>query len=136
MNRTTSFVRATVMAIGLIGLTACSNLDDTQQKVLSGGAAGAIIGTVGVAITGGCIPCGTAIGGAVGAGTGYVLDQLDKDTKSGPGGGQSSSYNSSSNYSAPMNNGNNGGGPGYTTSNYNSPASGVSGGSGTGPNSY
>jgi len=84
MSKTQSFMRAAVMGAALLALTACSNLDDTQQKVLSGGAAGAVIGTVGVAITGGCIPCGTAIGGAVGAGTGYVLDQMDKGTKSGP----------------------------------------------------
>lgn len=98
MSKTTSFARAAVIGAGLLALTACSNLDDTQQKVLSGGAAGAVIGTVGVAITGGCIPCGTAIGGVVGAGTGYVLDQMDKHTKSDSSGSSSApSYNSSSN---------------------------------------
>lgn len=103
MSKTISFARVAVIGVGLLALTACSNLDDTQQKVLSGGAAGAVIGTVGVAITGGCIPCGTAIGGAVGAGTGYLLDQMDKHTKSdgstsGSSSGSSPSYNSSSNY--------------------------------------
>jgi hypothetical protein len=72
-----------MLAISLLGLTSCANMDDAQQKTLSGGAAGAVIGTVGTVITGGCIPCGTAIGAAVGAGTGYVLDQIDKNTKSG-----------------------------------------------------
>ncbi len=99
MSKTKSVLRTIVVGAGLLALTACSNLDDTQQKVLSGGAAGAVIGTVGVAITGGCIPCGTAIGGVVGAGTGYVLDQMDKSTKSGPStSAPSSSYNTSSNY--------------------------------------
>ena len=59
-------------------------MDDTQQKMLSGGAIGAVVGTVGTVITGGCIPCGTAIGGAVGVGAGYLIDQLDKNTKSSP----------------------------------------------------
>jgi osmotically inducible lipoprotein OsmB len=36
------------------------------------GAAGAAAIT---ALTGGCVWCGAAIGGAVGAGTGYVLSQ-------------------------------------------------------------
>ncbi len=110
MSKTKSFARVAVLGAGLLALTACSNLDDTQQKVLSGGAAGAVIGTVGVAITGGCIPCGTAIGGAVGAGTGYILDQMDKGTKSGPS-TPAPTYNSSS-YNS---------GPGYTTSSNNAP---------------
>lgn len=89
------------LCFALVGtMSACSNLDDTQQKALSGGAAGAVIGTVGVAITGGCIPCGTAIGGAVGAGSAYALDQLDKATKSEPS--SSSSYAPSSSRSAPQ----------------------------------
>ena len=74
-----------IAAIALLGLTSCAGMDDTQQKMLSGGAAGAVIGTVGIAITGGCIPCGTAIGGVVGAGAGYLLEALDRNTKSTPG---------------------------------------------------
>src|ERR1700733_13040886 len=70
------------VAVALLALTSCTGLDDTQQKLLSGGAAGAVIGTVGIALTGGCIPCGTAIGGVVGAGAGYLLDQIDKSTRS------------------------------------------------------
>jgi len=88
------FARLVLCAAMVASMSACSNLDDTQQKALSGGAAGAVIGTVGVAITGGCIPCGTAIGGAVGAGSAYALDQLDKATKSEPS--SPSSYSSSS----------------------------------------
>ncbi|HEU0117658.1 MAG TPA: hypothetical protein VFR09_03410 [Alphaproteobacteria bacterium] len=98
MSRTQSFIRTALVAGGLLALTACSNLDDTQQKMLSGGAAGAAIGTVGTVITGGCVPCGTVIGGAVGAGTGYVLDKLDSNTKSGSSSSSSSSYQSSSSY--------------------------------------
>jgi hypothetical protein len=115
MSKAKSFARAAVIGAGLLALTACSNLDDTQQKVLSGGAAGAVIGTVGVAITGGCIPCGTAIGGAVGAGTGYLLDQMDKGTKSNSS-APPANYTPTSSYNAAP-------APGYTTSSNNVPVS-------------
>ncbi len=108
MGRTTSFARAALIAAGVLALTACSNLDDTQQKVLSGGAAGAAIGTVGVLVTGGCVPCGTVIGGAVGAGTGYLLDKMDKNTKTG-----SSSSSSSSGYAPPPSSDNSSGSNAY-----------------------
>lgn len=86
MTKFTSFARTAVIGAALLGMTSCSNLDDTQQKMLSGGAAGAAIGTVGTIITGGCVPCGTVIGGAVGAGTGYLLKKTDEATKSDGGG--------------------------------------------------
>jgi osmotically inducible lipoprotein OsmB len=56
-------------------LAGCSNMSNTQQRVLSGGAIGAAGGAAVTAITGGCIWCGAAIGGAVGAGAGYVISQ-------------------------------------------------------------
>lgn len=58
-----------------LGTTACSNMNSTEQSVLSGGAIGATVGTVGTLATGGCVACGAAIGGAVGAGAGYVIDK-------------------------------------------------------------
>jgi osmotically inducible lipoprotein OsmB len=64
---------ATAMAVLL--LTGCSNMSNTQQRTLSGGAIGAAGGAAITAITGGCIWCGAAIGGAVGAGAGYVISQ-------------------------------------------------------------
>ncbi len=84
-----SRIGLTLDAMGLLGLVSCSNLDTMQQEMLSGGAIGAVVGTVGIAITGGCIPCGTAIGGAVGVGAGYLIDQIDKNTKSSPSSGSS-----------------------------------------------
>lgn len=57
----------------------CSGLDETEQRVLSGGAIGATVGTVGTAVTGGCVACGAAIGGAVGAGAGYLSDKIKLD---------------------------------------------------------
>jgi osmotically inducible lipoprotein OsmB len=65
-------------ALALLGTVACSNMNETQQRTVSGGAIGAGVGTVGAAITGGCIWCGTLIGGAVGAGSGYIYDQVKK----------------------------------------------------------
>jgi len=65
-------------ALALLGTAACSNMNETQQRTVSGGAIGAGVGTVGAAVTGGCIWCGTLIGGAVGAGSGYVYDQIKK----------------------------------------------------------
>jgi hypothetical protein len=73
-----SILRASVMAVALLGLTACTGMNDTEQRTLTGGAGGAVIGTVGTVVTGGCIPCGAAIGGAVGAAGGYVYDQVEK----------------------------------------------------------
>jgi len=81
MTKTSSFLRVAA-ACGLLALSACADMDEQQQKMVSGGAIGAVVGTVGVAITGGCIPCGTVIGGVVGVGAGYLIDQLDKNTKS------------------------------------------------------
>lgn len=62
-----------VLVAGLLG--GCENLNNTEQRVLSGGAIGAATGAVGTVITGGCVACGAALGGAVGAGAGYVLDK-------------------------------------------------------------
>jgi osmotically inducible lipoprotein OsmB len=67
-----------VLAVALLGTSACSNMNSTEQRALSGGAIGAASGTVITAITGGCIWCGAAIGGAVGAGAGFVYDQVKK----------------------------------------------------------
>jgi len=39
---------------------------------------GAGIGAVGTALTGGCVTCGALIGGAVGAGGGFLYDQVKK----------------------------------------------------------
>lgn len=62
----------------MLTLAGCSGLNQTQQRVLSGGAIGAGVGAAGTALTGGCVSCGAVIGGAVGAGAGYIHDQLEK----------------------------------------------------------
>ncbi len=68
----------TLACVALLSLGACSDLSTTQQRTLTGGAIGATAGAVGIALTGGCVACGAAIGGAVGAGSGYLYDYLDK----------------------------------------------------------
>ena len=66
-----------IVALAGIAIGGCSNLNTTEQRVLSGGAIGAGTGAVGTVITGGCVACGAAIGGAVGAAAGYVYDQVE-----------------------------------------------------------
>jgi osmotically inducible lipoprotein OsmB len=66
-----------LLAAGLIALAGCSNLDSQQQSMLTGGAAGTVIGAGATVLTGGCVACGAAIGGAVGVGTGYVVDKMN-----------------------------------------------------------
>lgn len=53
-------------------------MDDTTQRTIAGAAIGAGAGTLATVATGGCIVCGTAVGGAVGAAGGYVYDQIEK----------------------------------------------------------
>lgn len=74
MRPMTGFAGLLIVAALLGG---CSNLDTTEQRVLSGGAIGAAAGAAGTAITGGCVACGAALGGAVGAGAGYIIDKTE-----------------------------------------------------------
>ena len=46
--------------------------------MLGGGAIGVASGTAITVITGGCVACGTAVGGAMGAGVGYVVNEMEK----------------------------------------------------------
>jgi hypothetical protein len=84
-----------IVALGGLVLAGCSNLDETQQRMLSGGAIGAGTGAVVTVVSGGCVACGAAIGAAVGAAGGYVVDQLDsgKNNNAPPSNYQNSNYN-------------------------------------------
>ena len=53
-------------------------MDAQTKRVLSGGAIGAAAGATVTVVTGGCVACGAAVGGAVGTGVGYVVDQMEK----------------------------------------------------------
>lgn len=68
----------TVFAL-VLSLTACSGMNKTQQRTLSGAGIGAGVGAAGTVLTGGCVTCGAVVGGAVGAGAGYVYDRTKKD---------------------------------------------------------
>jgi len=73
-----AFVRVGFLFLGLAALSACSDLSTTQERVLSTAAIGAGVGAATTIMTGGCISCGTVIGGAVGAGAGYVYDKYEE----------------------------------------------------------
>jgi osmotically inducible lipoprotein OsmB len=69
-----------VLAIVCIAsLAGCSNMNDTQQRTLSGTGIGAGVGMGAAALTGGCVSCGAAIGAAAGAGSGYLYDRYQKN---------------------------------------------------------
>lgn len=67
-----------LVLVGVLLLGACENMDRQTQRVLSGGAIGAASGTAVTVITGGCVACGAAVGGVVGAGVGYVVNEMEK----------------------------------------------------------
>ncbi len=70
--------RASAILFSLLALSACNSLTHTQERTVMGGAAGVAAGTVGTIVLGGCVPCGAAIGGAVGAGTTYAIDKVSE----------------------------------------------------------
>lgn len=63
---------------GALVLGGCENMDRQSQRMLSGGAIGAATGATVTLITGGCVACGAAVGGAVGTGVGYVVNEMDQ----------------------------------------------------------
>ncbi len=69
-------VAVALSALTLLALTGCSNMNSTEQSVLSGAAIGAGAGAVVGAVTPGLgIGTGALIGAGVGAATGYIVDQ-------------------------------------------------------------
>jgi hypothetical protein len=68
----------TVLCIAALPLAACSNMNTTQQRTLSGAAIGTGAGMATAAVTGGCVSCGAAVGAAAGAAGGYIYDQMNK----------------------------------------------------------
>lgn len=68
----------TAICVMALPLAACSNLNTTQERTLSGGAIGAGVGAATTLATGGCVGCGAAVGGVVGAAGGYVYDRMNK----------------------------------------------------------
>ena len=62
----------------MMSVSACSNMNSTQQRTLSGAGIGAAGGAAIGAIAGGSVAGGAAIGAAAGAAGGYLYDQSKK----------------------------------------------------------
>lgn len=69
--------RAGLLAL-LITVGACSNMNTTQQRTLSGAGIGAAGGAAIGAIAGGSVAGAAALGAAGGAAAGYIYDQSQK----------------------------------------------------------
>jgi len=82
MKPNSALTRAALLVLVILGLAGCENMDEMQQRMVSGGAIGVATGAVGTVITGGCIACGMAIGGVVGTAGGFIIDELDHTTRS------------------------------------------------------
>lgn len=78
---TKTFRALLIPVTALLFLSACSDMNRTEQRVLSGGAIGAGTGAAVTVMTGGCVACGAAIGGAAGAAGGYVYDKVQGKKK-------------------------------------------------------
>ena len=65
----------TALLAGMLSLSACDNMNNTQQRTLSGAGIGAATGAVIGAATGGHVGTGAAIGAAVGGAGGYAYDK-------------------------------------------------------------
>jgi len=70
--RPAALLRAILALLCAGSLTACSGLDDAQQRALSGGAIGAVGGGVIAAVVGGPVLVGATAGAVGGAVVGYV----------------------------------------------------------------
>ena len=71
--RTLAKAPITMVVVLTIGLSACANMTDQQQRSLSGGAMGAAGGAAVAALTGGSAGLGALIGGGSGALIGALL---------------------------------------------------------------
>jgi osmotically inducible lipoprotein OsmB len=72
MSKTMAFLLVAVLATG-----GCSSMTNTEQRVLSGGAAGAAGGAI-IGAAAGSAAIGAAAGGGVGLLGGYLYDQYKK----------------------------------------------------------
>jgi uncharacterized membrane protein len=77
MSSLTRLTGAALIA-SFVMLGACSDMNSTQERTLSGAGIGAAGGAVIGAVAGGNPLAGAAIGGAAGAAGGYLLDQSQK----------------------------------------------------------
>lgn len=74
----TYLFKSVIFALTALVLVACSGMNQTQQRTLSGAGIGAGVGAIGSAVTGGSAIGGAAIGAAVGGAGGYIYDKNKK----------------------------------------------------------
>ena len=68
--------RPLAAAVCILSLAACSTMNSkTAENTLVGGGVGLGVGALVSVVSAGCIPCGAAVGTAVGAGAGLAYDQ-------------------------------------------------------------
>lgn len=72
-------LRFLLLPVLIFSLAGCADLNDTQQRALTGGAIGAAGGAIIGAAAAGNPAAGAAIGGAVGAAGGVIIPQLGHD---------------------------------------------------------
>lgn len=73
--------RSLAICACVMSLSACSGMNTTQQRTLSGAGIGAGVGAVSTVMTGGCVSCGAAIGAGVGAAGGYIYDRSRRNNE-------------------------------------------------------
>lgn len=81
MVKHTDFKHITCIALiaSTLSISACSNMSQRDQRMLSGAGIGAGAGAVAGAVTGGSPATGAAIGAAAGTAGGYLYDKSKED---------------------------------------------------------
>lgn len=69
--------RAPLALVALAALVACSDLNDTQRRTLTGAGIGTATGALVGSFTG-CFGCGAAIGAAAGGTAGFIFDAIEQ----------------------------------------------------------
>lgn len=70
----TKTTKLALMLSLILTMTACSNMNNRDQRMLSGAAIGTGVGAAAGAVTGGCVTCGAVIGAGVGTAAGALYD--------------------------------------------------------------
>ncbi len=73
--------RTTIILVSIlaVGVGACSNMSNREQRLLSGGAIGAASGAAIGGLAGGSAVGGAILGGAAGTAAGYLYDRSKND---------------------------------------------------------
>ena len=75
MNLKSNLKNISIAIMAVVALSACSGMNNRDQRMLSGAGIGAGAGAVAGAVTGGSPVTGAAIGAAAGAAGGYIYDR-------------------------------------------------------------